>query len=298
MNFIGEIAALGTSLAFSFGSIFFSLAVHRLSAIVANRTRLIIAAIFLSLTHWMVLGSFWPVDAEPERWFWLSLSGVVGLVIGDIFLFQAFLWIGPRLSMLMMSFAPVIASLEAWIFLGETLSSSQIFGVMLTLVGIAWVVLEDGKKKNAVNLNYRRGILYGFGAALGQATGFVLAKNGVSGDFSPISGNLIRMLTAVVVMWGITFFQGQIKQTFDKMRTNRRGMLYILVASFFGPFIGVSLSLLAVQRAEIGVASTIMALPPVFLLPISYVVFKERFGWRAVLGTLIAMGGVALLFLV
>ena len=298
MDFIGDIAALGTSIAFSFGSIFFSLAVHRLSAIVANRTRLIIAVILLSFTHWMVLGSFWPLDADPERWFWLSLSGVVGLVIGDIFLFQAFLWIGPRLSMLMMSFAPVIASLQAWIFLGETLSGGQIFGVMLTLVGIAWVVMEDGKKKNNGNLNYRRGILYGFGGALGQATGFVLAKNGVSGDFSPISGNLIRMLAAVVVMWGITLFQGQIKQTFDKMRTNRLGMIYILVASFFGPFIGVSLSLLALQRAEIGVASTIMALPPVFLLPISYVVFKERFGWRAVLGTLIAMGGVALLFLV
>jgi drug/metabolite transporter (DMT)-like permease len=197
-----------------------------------------------------------------------------------------------------MSFAPVIASLQAWIFLGETLSSGQIFGVILTLVGIAWVVMEDGKKKNVVNLNYRRGILYGLGGALGQATGFVLAKNGVSGDFSPISGNLIRMLTAVVVMWGITFFQGQIKQTFDKMRTNRLGMLYILVASFFGPFIGVSLSLLAVQRAEVGVASTLMALPPVLLMPISYFFFKERFGWKAILGTLLAMGGVALLFLV
>ncbi|MBE9525247.1 MAG: DMT family transporter [Chloroflexi bacterium] len=298
MNYIGELAALGTSLAFSFGSIFFSLAGRHLNAIVVNRTRVIIAAIFLSIAHWTILGSLLPLDADPQRWIWLSLSGVVGLVLGDIFLFQAFIWIGPRLSMLMMSLAPVFASLQAWIFLGEELSGGKIFGILLTLCGIAWVVLEDNETQNGGNLNYRRGILYGLGGALGQATGLVLAKNGMIGNFSPISGNVIRMLAAVVVMWGVALFQGQIRETIDKMRTNRPGMLYILVASFFGPFIGVSFSLLAVQRAEIGVASTLMALPPVLLMPISYFVFKERFGWRAILGTLLAMGGVALLFLV
>ncbi len=238
-----------------------------------------------------------PLNAAPQRWFWLSLSGVVGLVLGDILLFQAFIWIGPRLSMLMMSLAPVIASLQAWIFLGETLTAGQIFGILIVLGGIAWVVLEANETQNGVNLNYQRGILYGLGAAVGQATGFVLAKNGLTGDFSPISGNLIRMLAAVVVLWGVALFQGQIKHTFVKMRANRLGMLYIWVASFFGPFIGVSLSLLAVQLTEVGVASTLMALPPVFLLPISYILFKERFRWGAILGTLLAMVGVALLFL-
>ena len=298
MNFIGELAALGTSLAFSFGSIFFSLAGRRLNAIVVNRARLVIALIFLGITHWTIFGSLLPLNAAPQRWFWLSLSGVVGLVLGDILLFQAFIWIGPRLSMLMMSLAPVIASLQAWIFLGETLNAGQIFGILIVLGGIAWVVLEASETQNGVNLNYQRGILYGLGAAVGQATGFVLAKNGLTGDFSPISGNLIRMLAAVVVLWGGALFQGQIKHTFVKIRANRLGMLYILVASFFGPFIGVSLSLLAVQFTEVGVASSLMALPPVFLLPISYILFKERFGWGAILGTLLAMVGVALLFLV
>lgn len=298
MEYIGELAALGTSLAFSFGSTFFSLAGHRLSAIVVNRTRLVIAVIFLIIAHWAILGSLWPLDADPRRWFWLSLSGIVGLVLGDIFLFQAFIWIGPRLSMLMMSMAPVIATLQAWIFLSERLSASQIFGILLTLSGVAWVVLEGRKRQNGVNLNYQRGILYGLGGAIGQATGLVLAKNGMAGDFSPISGNVIRMLAAVIVMWGIALFQGQIKHTFEKIRANRLGMLYVVVASFFGPVVGVSLSLLAIQHAEVGVASTLMALPPVLLLPISYFIFKERFGWGAIVGTLIAIAGVAFLFLV
>lgn len=295
--YLGELAALGTSLAFAIGSTMFTAAGRRLGSVVVNRTRLVIAAIFLSITHWILLGNIWPLDAAPDRWLWLSLSGVVGLVLGDLFLFQAFVLIGPRLSMLMMSLAPVLAALQAWVFLDETLTGGQIFGILLTLAGIGWVLME-GNGKSGNDRNYGRGILLGLGGAIGQATGFVLAKNGLGGDFSPISANLIRMLAAIVVLWGMTFFQGQVKSTFQTLRKYPKGVYITAVAAFLGPFIGVSLSLYALQRVEVGIASTLTSLPPIFLLPISYFVFKERFGWGAVAGTLLAMAGVAALFLV
>ena len=297
MNYLGELAALGTSLAFSLGSTFFSLAGRRLGATVVNRARLLLSAIFLILLHWALLGSLLPHAADPQRWLWLGLSGIVGLVLGDIFLFHAFVWIGPRLSMLMMSLAPVIATLQAWIFLNEKLGGVQLVGIVLTLLGVAWVVLERSGT-GARDHNYARGILYGLGGAIGQATGLVLAKNGLGGEFSAISGNVIRMLVATVVMWTITLLQRQAGPTLQALRHNRRGVGYMLGGALFGPIVGVSLSLLAVQRAEVGIASTLMALPPVFLLPISAVVFKERYGWGVVAGTFIAIAGVAILFLV
>jgi len=296
-SYLGELAALATSLSFSFGSTMFTAAGRRIGPLVVNRTRLVIAAVFLSITHWIVLGSVFPLDAAPERWFWLGLSGVVGLVLGDIFLFQAFVLIGPRLTMLMMSLAPIIAALQAWVFLGETLTGGQIFGILLTLVGIGWVVME-GSGQNGHDRDYGRGILLGLGAAIGQATGLVLAKNGLGGEFSPISANLIRMLAAIIVLWGITFFQGQAKATIQALRADKKGSLFTAAGAFLGPFVGVSLSLFAIQRVEVGVASTLTSLPPIFLLPISYFIFKERFGWGAVAGTLLAMAGVAALFLV
>ena len=295
--YLGELAALATSLSFSAGSTMFTAASRRIGSLVVNRTRLVIAAIFLSITHWIVLGTFLPLNAAPDRWFWLSLSGVVGLVLGDIFLFQAFILIGPRLTMLMMSLAPIFAALQAWLFLGETLTGGQVFGILLTLVGIGWVVME-GSGQNRNDPVYGRGLLLGLGAAIGQATGLVLAKNGLGGDFSPISANLIRMLSAIVVLWGITFFQGQAKATIQALRNDKKGTLFTTAGAFLGPFVGVSLSLFAIQRVEVGVASTLTSLPPVFLLPISYFIFKERFGWGAVAGTLLAMAGVAALFLV
>lgn len=295
--YLGELAALATSVSFAFGSTMFTNAGRRFGSIVVNRTRLLIAAVFLTITHWFLLGTILPLNAAPERWLWLSLSGVVGLVLGDIFLFQAFVLIGPRLSMLMMSLAPVIAAVQAWIFLGESLTDGQIFGILLTLAGIGWVVLE-GNGQHRDDRDYKRGILAGLGGAIGQATGLVLAKNGLGGDFSPISANVIRMLSAVVFLWAITFFQGQAKTTVQKFFHDRKGALFTTAGAFFGPFVGVSLSLFALQRVEVGVASTLTSLPPVFLLPISYFVFKERFGWGAVVGTFVAMAGVAALFLV
>jgi drug/metabolite transporter (DMT)-like permease len=297
-QYLGEIAALGTSLCFSVGSTMFTLAGRKVGSMVLNRARLVLAVLLLGLTHWLTQGEVLPLSAEPERWFWLGASGFVGLVLGDIFLFQAFIWIGPRLSMLMMSLAPVLAALLAWLFLGESLTFHQIFGILVTLGGVLWVVIERNGSRNREDRNYGLGILYGLGGATGQALGLVLAKNGLGGDFSPISGNLIRMLTAAVVLWCITLIQKQVEATIQTVIKNRQGALFILGGAVAGPFLGVSLSLLSIQYAPVGIASTLMALPPVFLLPVGYFVFKERFGWGAILGTFVAITGVAFLFLV
>jgi len=298
MTYTSELAALATSLFFSFASIFFTLAGRRVGSMVVNRTRLVVAVVLLSVTHWVMFGIPLPLHAEIERWLWLGLSGIVGLVLGDIFLFQAFVSIGPRLSMLMMSLAPVIAAIQAWIFLGETISLGQMAGILITLGGITWVVMERNGNNNQKNRDYARGILYGLGGALGQASGLVLAKNGLFGAFSPISGNIIRMITAAVVLWMMTFIQREAGKTVRTLAEDRRGVGFTIAGAIAGPVLGVSFSLLAVQRTEVGVASTLMALPPLFLLPLSYVIFKERFGWGAVAGTFLAVFGVAILFLV
>lgn len=119
MNFIGEIAALITSLSFAFTATFFTFAGRSVGSEIVNRTRLGIALLVLILVHWVVIGTPLPWGADGYRWVWLGLSGVVGLALGDAFLFQSYLMIGPQLGMLMMSLAPVIAAFLAWITLGN-----------------------------------------------------------------------------------------------------------------------------------------------------------------------------------
>jgi len=297
MLYLGEIAAVITSITYAVNSTLFTVAGRVVGSTVVNRVRLFAACLFLTSAHWIFLGSLWPVGADWDRWFWLGLSGIVGLVLGDAFLFQAFFWVGPRLSMLMMSLAPIIAAAVAWIFLGEALSMWQISGIMITLVGVGWVVMEKNKNQPPDKENYLKGILYGLGGAAGQGLGVVLAKLGLDGSFSPISANFIRMFTAMVVILAATLLQKEFKNTINKVITNPKALWSIIGGSFSGPFFGVSLSLFALQHTSIGVASTLMALPPIFLLPVEKFIFKEKMGWGAIAGTVVAIVGVGVLFL-
>ncbi|MGD0706817.1 MAG: DMT family transporter [Anaerolineaceae bacterium] len=298
MAYIGEIAALFTSLCWSISAIGFTKSSQQVGSQATNRVRVLLALLALILINTVLYGQPLPLQADTSRWVWLSISGVIGLSLGDAFLFQAYYEIGPRLGLLLLSLAPVFGAAIAWIFFGQALTLLQFVGIVVTLGGIGWVVMDcpeegEGQPRRGAG----RGILFGVLAALGQAIGLVFSQQGMAGDFSPFAGTLIRMLAAVIALWIVAVFQHQAKTTVDSMRTQPKAFGWISFGALFGPVIGVSASLLAVQYTGIGVASTLMALPPVFMLPISYFVFKERFGWQAIAGTLVAIIGVALLFL-
>jgi len=301
---LGEIAALLTAMCYSVSSIFFTTAGKKFGPLVSNRLRLVVAILLLSITHWVVFGNPIPLNAGVERWFWLGTSGIVGLAIGDLFLFQAYISLGPRLGLLFLSLSPALASLLAWLFLDETLSGGNILGIFLTLAGIAWVVLESngndksptGNRTDRLHKINMKGIIAGLIAAVGQAFGVVLAKFGLGNNFSALSGNVIRMSAAFLALWLVTVFQGQVISTIRQANYQRSDLLYILGGAIFGPLIGVSLSLFAIQKTNIGIASTIIALPPIFLLPVGYFIYKEKITWQAVVGTVLAIIGVGLLF--
>ncbi len=297
MTFIGELAALLTSLAWTGTSVLFTKATQQSGAIVVNRVRVLLALAFLMLSNLVLYGYLLPFDAGAERWLWLSLSGAIGYALGDAFLFQSFLCIGAQRGMLMMSLSPLMSAALAWIFFGEILSGVQMLGVMVTLAGVAWVILRQKTGQQDAICRPAQGVLFGLGAAAGQAVGYVLSKQGLAGGFSPIAGNSIRMLAAVMSLWALAGLQGQATETLHAMRRKPKVLGWLTLAAFTGPVIGATLSLFALQHTEVGIASTLISLPPVFLLPVDWLVFKKRFDGGAALGTLVAIGGVALLFL-
>ncbi len=297
MSFIGELAGLLTSIAWSGTSILFTKATQQVGSIIVNRIRVILALLFLILLNWVFYGYLLPFNAALDRWVWFALSGVIGYALGDFFLFQSFDCIGAQRGMLMMSLAPLMSAGLAWIFFGEILTGLQLLGVILTLAGVTWVILRRQSDANPQRGSTVQGVLFGLGAAMGQAVGYVLSKQGLTDGFPPLAGNSIRMLAAVIVLWALASIQGKARATFNNMRERPKVLGWLIMAAFTGPVLGATLSLFALQHTQVGVASTLIALPPVFLLPISWLVFKEKFDWGAVLGTLVTIGGVALLFL-
>ena len=297
MNLIGELAALATSFFFAMTALIFTSTGRMVGSQVTNRMRLTFALIYLIVLNLILFREPLPFSAGSSRWIWLSLSGIVGLSLGDAFLFQALISVGPQLGTLLLSLAPIFGSIIAWIFFDEILTALQIIGIVLALAGIAWVVTSHQEPPNTPHGHTRRGLIFGVLAGLGQAIGLVLSKQGMLGEFSVFQANAIRMLAAVVFIWILTAFESKVTATFSALREKPRVLGLLALGALLGPVLGVSSSLLAVQHAEIGVASTLMALPPVIILPISYFVFKEKIGWKAIVGTLLAIAGVAILFL-
>jgi len=297
---MGQFAGLLTSLCWSFTSILFTLSGRQVGSAVVNRTRLALALVMVSGAHWVAQGQPLPLDADLSRWGWLALSGLIGFVLGDAALFQAFVMIGPRLSMLLMALSPAMGAVLAWLLLGEALSGWEILGMALAIGGVAWVVTDrrngNGNSDRAPRA-YLIGVLFGLGGALGQALGLIFSKEGLRGDFSALSGNVIRLIAATITIWAFTVFRGQASNTLAVLRAKPGALRTIVGGAVAGPFLGVWLSLIAVQNAPVGVASTLMSFPPILLIPLGWLIFKERITQRAIVGTVLALAGVAVLFL-
>lgn len=297
MNFIGEIAALATACFFAMTALIFTSTGRAIGSQLTNRMRLTFAIVYLVILNLILFGEPLPFSAGSSRWLWLSLSGIIGLSLGDAFLFQSMIAVGPRLSSLLLSLAPIFGTVIAWVFFHETLSPAQLIGIALALAGIGWVIASHEEPPDTPRGHTRSGVGFGILAALGQAVGLALSKLGMTGDFSPFQANAIRMLAAVFFIWVWAAFDGKVSTTFKDLHGKPQILGLLALGAFIGPVLGVTGSLLAIQHAEIGVASTLMSLTPVILLPVSHFVFKEKVGWQAILGTILAIAGVAILFL-
>ena len=292
----GEWVALATAGCWTLTALCFEAASKRVGSLTVNLARLIIALGFTSIYCWFTRGYWLPLDATAYNWFWLLLSGLVGILIGDMCLFRAFVLIGARKTMLIMSLAPPITAVTGWLIMGEWLSPLDWAGMSLTVAGVSWVILERGPKgADGTSKTPLVGLLLAFFAATAQSVGLVLSKFGMK-DYDPFSATQIRILAALA---GLIILLTCLKwwPKSKKILTNRAALGWTATGAFFGTFLGISLSLLAIQLTETGIAATIMSIVPILIIPPAVFIFKEKITLRAVLGAVLAVAGVSILFL-
>lgn len=290
---VGELAALTTAACWAISALAFEAAGKRMGSLNVNIIRLLIGSGFLVIATTVLRGMPIPTDATPHAVLWLALSGVVGFAFGDLCLFRAFVVVGPRISTLMMSAVPPLAAIFGWLLMGETLSPRDLTGMALTVTGIAWAIVDRTPGTTGARFS-KVGLLLAFGGAVGQAGGLVLSKFGM-GDYDPFAATQIRLyagLASFAVIFTVTGrWSGMVRSL-----SNRPGLGYTTIGAFFGPFLGVSMSLLAVQHAAAGVAASIMATTPIVIIPAVILIKKERVGIGGILGAMLAVAGVSLLF--
>lgn len=227
----------------------------------------------------------------------LVISGILGLVFGDSFLFKSFQLVGARLGIIIMASVPVLSTILAYFFLNEIISFLGMFGMMLTITGILIVVLEKKSDENNISIN-KIGILYGFLGAIGQATGLIFAKYAFQGgELNGFAASFIRLFSASIIILPIAATFRRYKNPINIYSKDSYSAKVILIGTVFGPVLGITGSLIAIEYAKVGIASTLMATMPIIMLPISRFYFKEKLDWKAIIGAFVAVVGAAIIFL-
>lgn len=276
----------------------FAAAGLRIGSLAVNLLRLAVGVVLLSATHLILRGTPFPFDAPGRVLFYLSLSGFIGLALGDLCYFKALVLLGPRLGTLVMSMWPVFSTLLAWPVIGETMMPLQIVGIAVTLGGVGWVVSERQKGQTAHERRPKLflGVVVGVGGAVGQALAYVLSKKGMGDNYDSLSATVIRMYTATLCMWLMAIFAGRAARVV-KGTSNRTALAQLAIGAVFGPYLGVWMSLFALNHTKTGIAATLMSLVPVFIIPAVMIVYRKMPTPRAVLGAVVAVAGVAIIFL-
>ena len=288
---IGEIASILTAICWTLSALFFQRAGAKVGSLSVNIIRIFLGILFLGVTTFFTRGMFFPMDATPYNWFWLGLSGVVGFFLGDLFLFKSYTLIGSRTSQLIMSLAPMITAIIGWLFLAEILPVKSILGIIVSISGI---MIAVAGKKMKLNIPLK-GFLYALGGALGQAVGLVLSKKGM-GDYDAVAATQIRAIFGFVCFFLLVTFLKRWRRVSLAVK-DRASMKSITLGAVFGPFVGVALSLYAVQHTHTGIAATLMALVPIFIIVPSAIMFNEKITARQVIGAVISIAGASIFFL-
>ena len=320
MQYLGETISLGVAVSWTVTALVAEVASKRIGAQALNVWRMILSLLLLGLTLWVLTGSALPLYADATTWMWLLSSGLVGYVFGDYCLFNSYVYMGSRWGQLFMMLAPIAASLSAWLLIGETLSLRAILGIVVTLTGISMSVVsrrEKGAEESAVGSRHHvraglkvplKGVLFGIGAGVGQGVGLVLSKAGMEhyaltipegseavGSLMPFASTMMRAMAGLVGLTVIMFLKGEGSRLISALG-DRRGMLCTVIATVTGPFVGVSLSLMALIYTSAGVAQTLMSLTPILILWPSHVFFGQRVTRVEVCGAVISVVGVSLFF--
>src|SRR5262245_20419437 len=195
---VGEAAAFATACCWAVTALAFESPGRRVGSRPGHLIRLIAGWLLFAVFTTLHRGLPFPSDAPASAWLWLGISGLIGFSFGDLCLFRAFVLIGSRLAVLLMSLVPPITALIGWGVLGEAMSAREWLGMAMTVGGVMWVVRErvpdsvEGSRHPST-----WGVMLGIGGALGQAVGLVLSKLGM-GDYDAFASNQIRVLAGIV----------------------------------------------------------------------------------------------------
>ena len=291
---LGQIFALLTALCWAQNSLVYSYLGKKTGSDAVTHIRLWLAFPIMLLINSFFTGQLFPVNIPLDAFLYIFVSGFFGFFVADLFLFRAFVEIGAREALVVMTTSPIFSLIFSRIMFKETLTFIQISGILIILGGVIWVIIEENTDDQGKSHNFR-GIIYALLGALTQAIGLIFAKKGMLDGVHPVSTNLIRIFAGLIGLLVYSAIKGNVLKDFRSFK-NGKLLLFLLFAVVVGPVLGIILSLYALNWAPVGIVTTLMQVSPIMLLPVDIFILKKKVSIGAALGTFLAVAGAILLF--
>ena len=293
----GQILALVTALCWALNSATYSVLGKTVKSSSLAHARSLFAVPFVFILMVFTEG-FSFLNISSRSFTALMLSGVTGYYITDVLMFYAYVALGPREALVIMTFSPVVSSILSGLCFGEVLSAGQWISILLIITGITLMVLDEILSSTEVRSRNRavKGMSAAFAGALFQAVSYILARYALD-DVGPVSTNFLRNLAGLLCFIVISFLP---KSTFRKdavFLKDRKMLVQLLFACITGPVLGMSFQMMALRLAPVGIVSALSQISPLYMLPIDILFLKKKVHIVSVAGTVISIVGAVMLFI-
>lgn len=289
-----------TALLWAISPLFWASAGRRIGSLQVNILRMALASLML-LAIWPIYAAMlghWPAWPTQKQWLWLSVSGAAGMVLGDALYFEAVVRLGARRAILVITLAPVASVLCGWFWLGERMTPQVLVGIALVLGGIghiSWLEARLGHSDKEPGRMTLVGVFLAVAAAVCVGLGAVLGRRAyLIGHLDAVMATNVRVWVSAAIWLIIAVIGGFAFRGLPHLR-NPHILSRLLGGTVTGPVAGMFAYLFALKHIEAGLVSTLVALSPLFVLPMVIWRYKVRIGWPVVGSTLVVITGVALI---
>lgn len=262
-----------------------------------NRLRLIFVSIML-LSYATFQKTWDTINIEYLNV--IIVSGVIGIFLGDTLLFMALKRIGPRRNNILFSLAAPFTVILNILALQQKMSLIEITGCILVFIGVV-VAISYGNSKNnnhrweLIEGSIKIGILFGILAALCQSIGLIMMKPILDQGADPIASAAIRCTISALLL-SLTYISKS-NLIGSNINFTTSTILKTIISGFLGMALGMSLLLIALQKADAGIVATLSSTSPIMILFLLWIITKKIPSIGAWIGTIIAIIGTGLIFI-
>ncbi|HKM06269.1 MAG TPA: DMT family transporter [Sphaerochaeta sp.] len=295
---IGQLLGLLTAVCWAQNSLVYRFLGTKVGSDAVAHVRMWIALPAIILLAYFIEGSFFPTSLSVQTYLVLFTSGVIGYFITDLMLFQAYVWLGARESMVIMTLSPVATAIFSYFLFAERLKPMQMLGILLTILGVITMVVGGKKIKGGENEERQKtkGMTFAILASIMQSVSFLLAKFALESS-GPVSTNLLRNVGGLMAFILYSFVIKRNAKAHFKAFKNPKWLGLLFLAAMLGPVIGMSSQMKAFTLAPVGIVTTITQTTPILLLPVDKFILKKKITASSLLGTFVSIIGVGILFL-